>query len=496
MSSSRIQDGREVERKKKSEAELQMHDFGQQTSHSSSSPERSSSRPKSSRKSTEGTRKKMLNPYGLTPSTIPPFALDEQLKAQRRQGTQNQGRSSQTAENTYEQPQQQQKPTDRSCKDPFLVYHNDNWDQFVENVGSNVAYLHKAVDAPDASIAGHERAEIAGQTSSTASETDKSSSSEDLRDKKAPAAKAHSQTNEKLPPPFPAAPKNVFADLDGSWGGSERLNAIFNGPLLDSNKFTNNQDRQDWSEYLESVKAFYYCEEPLNPDLEAGLQREGEASNGEGGENNRLQAFLEKQKLDFKQKRKHWRQLERQKKQKWLPTLRKLMLDNQYLPLGFRMFIVILSIIALGLAIRIYQNSSSRVEEIGESIPQQASTVMAISVNSIAVFYLFYISYDEFSGKPLGLRNPFGKLRLILLDLLFIIFSSANLALTFNTLYDGQWVCTTGEYTKEQLPKIDYICRKQRALASFLFVMLFLWVATFSLSILRVVEKMNSGSPR
>lgn len=121
---------------------------------------------------------------------------------------------------------------------------------------------------------------------------------------------------------------------------------------------------------------------------------------------------------------------------------------------------------------------------------------MAICVNSIAVLYLVYIGYDEFSGKPLGLRNPLSKLRLILLDLLFIIFSSANLSLTFNTLYDSQWVCTTEEASNRQLPRIDYICRKQRALAAFLFMVLFMWVTTFTISIVRVVEKVSSSSPR
>ncbi|SCU99152.1 LAFA_0G22298g1_1 [Lachancea sp. 'fantastica'] len=476
MSKSRRPDDEEEERQKKAEKELQLHDFGQRNSHRSQSRERSNSRTKSSHKSQEETKLKLLNPYGLSASTVPPFALDEQLKMHRRQGTQNQDGASQIVKDPHKQndlKQQQQ----CSSKDPFLVSHNDNWDQFVENIGSNVAYLHKAAEDNETGSAPE------GASSSSSKTETTSSFSEDTK---------HFEKNRRTA--SRTASKDIFANLDDSWGGSERLNAIFNGPLLDSNKFTNNQDRQDWSDYLESVKAFYYRDGGLeNPDLEAGVQAEDPTSNGD---NNKLQAFLEKQKLDFKQKRKHWRQLERQKKQKWLPTLRKLMLDNQYLPLGFRMSIVILSIIALGLAIRIFQNSNSRVEVVGASIPQQASTVMAICVNSIAVLYLFYIAYDEFSGKPLGLRNPFGKLRLILLDLLFIIFSSANLALTFNTLYDKQWVCTAGEYTKEQLPKIDYICRKQRALASFLFVMLFLWVTTFSISILRVVEKMNSSSPR
>ena len=53
---------------------------------------------------------------------------------------------------------------------------------------------------------------------------------------------------------------------------------------------------------------------------------------------------------------------------------------------------------------------------------QQPSTIMALVVQSCALVYVIYIAYDEYTGKPLGLREPMSKMRLILLDLLFIIF--------------------------------------------------------------------------
>ncbi|SCU91967.1 LADA_0F13322g1_1 [Lachancea dasiensis] len=438
----------------------------------------------------QSSKTRLLNPYGLTASTIPPFALSEQAKTQEPQSVQSRNGTGRV-EKTREVEQQ----LVRTYKDPFLVSHNENWDRFVENVGSNVAYLHKAAQEPESSISvdegvDHPFKEVLKEESS--------SSSDELKNEKEASGPA-------VPPAGPAftatantsASHNIFADLSDSWGGSERLNAIFNGPMLDSRQFTNDQDRQDWANHLESIKAFFYSEGANDRDLEAGLQGDGANDTGRDADNNRLQAFLEKQRSEFKEKRKHWRRLERQKKQKWLPTLQRILLGNQYLPLGFRTFIVIICIISLGLAIRIFQNSHSHVEELDSSVPQQPSTIMAICVNTVAVVYLFYISYDEFSGKPLGLRNPFGKLKLILMDLLFIIFSSANLALTFNTLYDKQWVCTAGQSNQQDnLPKIDYICRKQRALAAFLFVVLFMWVVTFSISILRVVEKMSSNNSR
>lgn len=37
---------------------------------------------------------------------------------------------------------------------------------------------------------------------------------------------------------------------------------------------------------------------------------------------------------------------------------------------------------------------------------------MAIVVDAIALVYIIYVTYDEYSGKPLGLRSPKAKIRL------------------------------------------------------------------------------------
>lgn len=126
---------------------------------------------------------------------------------------------------------------------------------------------------------------------------------------------------------------------------------------------------------------------------------------------------------------------------------------------------------------------------------QQYSTYMAFIVDSIAVVYLLYITWDEYSSKPLGLRSFNAKMRLIFLDLLFIVFSSANLSLAFNTLSDQQWACysdpassnlsnneaaalTTCVYNKQ-------ICQRQQALCAMLLLALAAWLMTFSISVLR-----------
>ncbi|OBA26133.1 hypothetical protein HANVADRAFT_53383 [Hanseniaspora valbyensis NRRL Y-1626] len=193
------------------------------------------------------------------------------------------------------------------------------------------------------------------------------------------------------------------------------------------------------------------------------------------------------------------------KKTQFLPSIEKILFQNRYVPLFCRLFIVVLCVIALSLSSRIYVNSkgsyygnsltgsttsSTTLEKY--TLGQQPSTIMAIVVNSIAILFELFVAIDEFKGEPLGLRNPLGKLRLILLDLLFIIFSSANLALAFGSMFDDDWVCIKGVPSMKSSPKINYICRKQRTLSSFLFLILCSWVITFTISIVRVVNKASS----
>ena len=88
-------------------------------------------------------------------------------------------------------------------------------------------------------------------------------------------------------------------------------------------------------------------------------------------------------------------------------------------------------------------------------------------------------------------------MKLIMLDLLFIIFSSANLALAFNTLDDDRWVClVSGSSSMYTSFEVGSICRRQRGLVSFLLVATFLWVTAFTISIVRVVERVTTaGGP-
>ncbi|KAJ8101229.1 hypothetical protein POJ06DRAFT_195751 [Lipomyces tetrasporus] len=185
---------------------------------------------------------------------------------------------------------------------------------------------------------------------------------------------------------------------------------------------------------------------------------------------------------------------EKQRQERWTIKLRVMILDNPYVPMTLRSGIFVLSVVALALAVNIFIHSNRYTGP--EPISQQPSTIMAICVQSIAMVYLVYITYDEYSGKPLGLRNAKDKIKLIMLDLLFIIFSSANLALSFNTLYDSQWLCQSPSAPGVCFVITPYdfpICSRQRGLASFLFLVLLMWVMTFTISIFRVVERVSGG---
>jgi hypothetical protein len=113
--------------------------------------------------------------------------------------------------------------------------------------------------------------------------------------------------------------------------------------------------------------------------------------------------------------------------------------------------------------------------------------MMAIVVDTIALVYILYITYDEYTGKPLGLRSPKAKMRLILLDLFFIVFDSANLSLAFDALSDVRWSCKDANGLDGAAPRNRSICVRQRALSSVLLVALVAWIITFSISVLRYV---------
>ncbi|KAJ5135430.1 uncharacterized protein N7515_004708 [Penicillium bovifimosum] len=169
----------------------------------------------------------------------------------------------------------------------------------------------------------------------------------------------------------------------------------------------------------------------------------------------------------------------------WTKRFMNTLLRSPIVPMILRMTVWSFSLSALALG------GSIQHMAIEGQHPQGPSALMAIIVDAVALVYLVYITWDEYTSKPLGLRSPSAKARLILLDIFFIVFDSANLSLAFASLSEVTGSCTEAEVNQAIDPRNDGICVRQKALASVLLVALLAWLMTFSISVLRLVERVT-----
>ncbi|KAL6881347.1 hypothetical protein J3F83DRAFT_51677 [Trichoderma novae-zelandiae] len=145
-------------------------------------------------------------------------------------------------------------------------------------------------------------------------------------------------------------------------------------------------------------------------------------------------------------------------------------------PLLFRLAVIIMSMIALGIAARMFQLED---RALGKSA-ERTQSVFALAVDCVAIPYNGYMIYDEYTGKPLGLRSAQSKMSLILLDLFFIIFKASGTALAFeHVVYH-----TFGDHEVTELAK---------ALASFMLLGLLAWTANLTVNIFRVIARLGGG---
>ncbi|KAL1608010.1 hypothetical protein SLS60_002949 [Paraconiothyrium brasiliense] len=164
---------------------------------------------------------------------------------------------------------------------------------------------------------------------------------------------------------------------------------------------------------------------------------------------------------------------------------RKVLMNHPMVPLAVRLIVLTFSVLALALAGSIFHRSDNR------SCKNNSSTWMAILVDVVAIVYTVYITYDEYTSKPLGLRSHYAKMRLVFLDLAFIVFDSANLSLAFQALTDSRWACKDGTDLTDPLnggtgcPYIKSICTRQKALTATLLIALIAWLTTFAISTMR-----------
>lgn len=162
-------------------------------------------------------------------------------------------------------------------------------------------------------------------------------------------------------------------------------------------------------------------------------------------------------------------------------------MKNPFVPLLFRTITATFTIAALALGARVFSQTKTQAEI--DQCDQRASTYISIVVDAIAVPYIIYITWDEYTSKPLGLRSATAKTALLLVDLYFIVFYSSTLSLAFQALTDTRWACYSNK--DSTCTQSLNICRSQRGLAAVLLVALVAWMTTFSISVLRVVKRLR-----
>lgn len=177
------------------------------------------------------------------------------------------------------------------------------------------------------------------------------------------------------------------------------------------------------------------------------------------------------------------------KRKRKLMRFHKILMNHPMVPAVIRMVVLVFSILALSLAGAIYHHS----DNVG--CDNNSSTWMAIVVDVVAILYTIYITYDEYTSKPLGLRSHNAKMSLIFLDLAFIVFESANLSLAFQALTDVKWACRDARNDLDQTCNYSQpICSRQKALTATLLIALFAWLTTFTISTLRCVHHNHIAS--
>lgn len=276
--------------------------------------------------------------------------------------------------------------------------------------------------------------------------------------------------------------KDIFKEynLTSTWKGGKRLKGLFESPddpisdncsdsdtsaVTDSSDLDNNNNQENTSND--------------NVDLEKGLSsRKRKLRRHYRHRKHRFNIRRRNIEYDIKQRARYWIQ---ENKKDWRPKLLESLRINSYFPLFFRLISLSLTTVALGLSIKLVVSTHNN------HVNQQPSPLMALIVQAIAIVYLVYITYDEFTSQPLGLRNPREKIKLILLDLVFIIFSSANLSLSFQSIYDSRWVCAANLYPGDLLSN-PRMCKHVKALTAFLLVTLIVWCINFSISVFRIVH--------
>lgn len=80
--------------------------------------------------------------------------------------------------------------------------------------------------------------------------------------------------------------------------------------------------------------------------------------------------------------------------------LQRIILKNPFVPLVFRLIVLSFTVAALGLGARVFHEADAVNRQGDGPCSKRASTYMAIVLDSVAVPYIGYITWDEYLSKP------------------------------------------------------------------------------------------------
>ncbi|KAI0482249.1 hypothetical protein GGR56DRAFT_177615 [Xylariaceae sp. FL0804] len=180
-------------------------------------------------------------------------------------------------------------------------------------------------------------------------------------------------------------------------------------------------------------------------------------------------------------------QMKRSRKKTLIMRFWDFVLRHPIAPLIFRLVVLITTISALALAVKIFERRTIQRNRINS--PETSQAIVAIVIDVVAIPYILYMTWDEYTGKPLGLRATAQKVSLTLLDLVFIVLKSASTALAFEALvyHSGDGNATSPEAADQEKVSL----RLAKGLAGLMIVGLIAWVLNFTISVFRLAEKLG-----
>ena len=147
--------------------------------------------------------------------------------------------------------------------------------------------------------------------------------------------------------------------------------------------------------------------------------------------------------------------------------LKKIVLRSPLLPPAVRLIALATSLGSLAFATQLLHDTTA----------MHGQAITSLVIDSIAIPYVLYMVWDEFTGVPLGLRSAVEKAALTLLDLVFIIVKSISMALAIQTKGDSIAVAAAD-------------CKHYDAYLG-LITAVAAWLITYIMMVFRLVEQLH-----